>query len=109
MQIANNNKLHWQETEVFCDGMIQQRGYFDVRMDFEDSEYGELRVNVDDPMDVIPDPDASGYDPKTWSDVLWLRWLTLDEIEETTVRRRVKPLNQQDCLAEMTTTENRAI
>lgn len=81
MQIANNNKLHWQETEVFCDGMIQQRGYFDVRMDFEDSEYGELRVNVDDPMDVIPDPDAKGYDPKTWSDVLWLRWLTLDEIE----------------------------
>ena len=81
MQIANNNKLHWKETEVFCDGMIQQRGYFDVRMDFEDSEYGELRVNVDDPMDVIPDPDAKGYDPKTWSDVLWLRWLTLDEIE----------------------------
>ncbi|MBK7352163.1 MAG: genomic island protein [Gemmatimonadetes bacterium] len=81
MQIANNNKLHWKETEVFCDGMIQQRGYFDVRMDFEDSEYGELRVNVDDPMDVIPDPDAKGYDPKTWSDVLWLRWMTLDEIE----------------------------
>jgi hypothetical protein len=81
MQIANNNKLHWQETEVFCDGMIQQRGYFDVRMDFDDSEYGELRVNVDDPMDVIPDPDAKGYDPKTWGDVLWLRWLTLDEIE----------------------------
>ncbi|MGB4967051.1 MAG: hypothetical protein WBO35_02500 [Candidatus Saccharimonadales bacterium] len=82
MQIANNNKLHWKESEVFQDGMIQQRGYFDCRMDFDDSEDGELRVSVDDPMDVIPDPDGKGYDPKTWSDVLWLRWLTLDEIEQ---------------------------
>lgn len=81
MQVANNNKLHWAESEVFQDGMIQQRGYFDVRMDFDDNAQGELRVDVLDPMDVIPDPDAKGYNPKTWSDVIKTRWLSLDEIE----------------------------
>ena len=81
MQIANNNKLHWKESEVFQDGMIQQRGYFDARIGFDDNEQGELQVSVLDPMDVIPDPDAKGYDPASWSDVIVTRWLSLDEIE----------------------------
>ena len=81
MQIANNNKLHWSESEVFQDGMIQQRGYYDVRMDFDDNVQGELRVCVLDPLDVIPDPDAKSYHPKDWSDVIVTRWLSLDEIE----------------------------
>jgi len=81
MQIANNNKLHWLESEVFQDGMIQQRGYYDIRMDFDDHESGEMRVSVLDPLDVIPDPDAKTYSPAGWSDVIVTRWLTLDEIE----------------------------
>jgi hypothetical protein len=81
MQIAANNDLHWRESEVFADGMIQQRGYFECRMDFDDNVFGELRVSVLDPLDVIPDPDAKSYDPAGWSDVIITRWLTLDEIE----------------------------
>ena len=81
MQIADNNRLHWVETEVMGDGLIQQRGYFDIRMDFEDSVFGELKITSLDPMDVIPDPDAKTYDPKGWNDVIVTRWLTLDEIE----------------------------
>jgi len=81
MQVAGNNKLHWLESEVFQDGLIQQRGYFDVRMDFDDNLDGELRITVLDPMDVIPDPDAKGYHPKSWSDVIITRWLSLEEIE----------------------------
>lgn len=81
MQIAANNKLHWLESEVFQDGMIQQRGFFDCRMDFDDNDQGELRISVLDPLDVVLDADAKGYEPRTWSDVTVTRWLTLDEIE----------------------------
>lgn len=81
MQIANNNKLHWIESEVFQDGMIQQRGFYDVRMDFDDNAGGELCITVLDPLDVIPDPDAKGYSPRSWSDVIVTRWMSLDEIE----------------------------
>ena len=81
MQIASNNDLHWRESEVFADGIIQQRGYFECRMDFDDNLLGELRVSVLDPMDVIPDPDAKSYDPSGWSDVIITRWMTLDDIE----------------------------
>ena len=81
MQVAGNTKLHWIESEVFQDGMIQQRGYYDIRMSFEDSEQGELSAASLDPLDVIPDPDAKGYDPRSWGDVIVLRWLSLDDIE----------------------------
>ncbi|MGV8917827.1 MAG: genomic island protein [Pseudomonas sp.] len=81
MQIADNNKLHWKETQVFSDGAIQQRGFFDIRMSYEDTILGEVQIDVLDPLDVIPDPDAKDYDPDSWADVTVIRWLTLIEIE----------------------------
>lgn len=80
MQVVDMCDLHWHETQVFSDGLIQQRGYFDVRVSFDNNIQGEIVVSDLDPMDVIPDPDAKAYDPDKWGDVLITRWLTLDEI-----------------------------
>jgi hypothetical protein len=83
MQIADQERLHWKETEVYCDGMIQQRGYFDLRIRFTDTMRGEIEIDTLDPMDVIPDPNAKTYDPdEGWGDVIVTRWMTLDEIED---------------------------
>ena len=82
MQIADDNKLHWLETQVFGDGIIQQRGYFDIRMDFADNLQGDITVSTLDPLDVIPDPDAKSYDPDDWADVVVTRWLTYDDVEQ---------------------------
>lgn len=80
MQIADQQKLHWKETQVCADGLIEQRGYWDVRMNFDRNILGEVDLTFLDPRDVVPDPDAKSYDPDEWSDVLVTRWLTLDEI-----------------------------
>jgi hypothetical protein len=83
MQIADNNKLDWIEQQVFADGLIMDgRGYFDARMDFSDHVEGEVRVKALDPLDVVIDPDAKDYDPKTWNEFFYTRWMTLDDIEE---------------------------
>ena len=83
MQIADNNKLDWVEQQVFADGLIMDgRGYFDVRMDFSDHVEGEVRIKALDPLDVVIDPDAKDYDPKTWNEIFYTRWMTLDDIEE---------------------------
>lgn len=79
-QIADQTRLHWKETEVYADGLIQRRGYFDVRVDFSKNMRGNIVVSVLDPMDVIPDPDAKTYEPDGWTDVLVTRWLTKDDI-----------------------------
>lgn len=81
-QVADQNKLHFIETQVFGDGLIEQRGYFDVRMNFNNVIPGECAIISMDPRDVVPDPDAKTYEPEGWSDVLTTRWPTLDEIED---------------------------
>ena len=83
LQISDNNKLDWIENQVFSDGLIMDgRGYFDVRIDFSDSVEGEVRITAKDPLDILIDPDAKEYDPKTWTEFFESKWMTLDEIEE---------------------------
>lgn len=79
-QIAANNKSKWNETQVFADGLIEDRGYFDIRIDFSDNIHGEVREIVLSPRDVLLDPSATEYDPSTWNEVIVTRWMTPDEI-----------------------------
>jgi hypothetical protein len=43
--------------------------------------YGDIDIEVLDPLDVIPDPDAKTYDPKEWSDVTVTKWIATDDIK----------------------------
>ena len=63
--------------------MIQDRGWFDVRIDFDDHIQGEVRITAKDPLDILIDPDAKNYDPRTWNEIFETRWMSLEEIEET--------------------------
>jgi hypothetical protein len=91
--IADNNKLDWVEQTVFSDGLIMDgRGYFDVRLDFSDHLEGEVRITAKDPLDILIDPDAKEYDPKTWNEVFETRWMTLDEIEEVYGKKKAAEL-----------------
>ena len=79
--VLDNTDYRYAETEAFRDGLVQQRGYIDIRMDYEDSIDGEIKITTLDPLDVIPDPDAKSYNPDQWADVHVTRWLTCREIE----------------------------
>lgn len=93
MQIADNIGLHWNETQVYADGLIQQRGYFELSISYRDTILGEIALQTLDPLDVIPDPDAKSYDPDDWADVIITKWLTYEEIEQlygTQARRKLE-------------------
>ena len=100
-QISDNNKLDWIEAQVFSDGLIQDRGYFDVRVDFDDHINGEIRIEAKDPLDILIDPDAKHYDPRTWNEIFETKWMSLDEVEEVYGQ---KPADQLRMLAETGTT-----
>lgn len=80
MQVLDQAMFHWHETQVFSDGLIQQRGYFDLRVSFDSNMKGEIVLDTLDGFDVVPDPDAKAYDPDKWADVTISRWLTAGEI-----------------------------
>lgn len=82
MQISDNNQYDYLESQVFADGIIQDRGYFDIRMNFDDHIEGEVQITAEDPLDILPDPDAKDYDPTTWNEVIKTKWLSVDDIEQ---------------------------
>lgn len=80
VQINNANEMHWMESEVFADGVITSRGFFDARMNWDTNIFGEVDINLTNPRNVVIDPDAEEYDPDTWKDVFTSKWLSETDI-----------------------------
>ena len=80
MQISDNNQLDWKRSDMFADGIIGSRGFLDVRIAFDDSMQGEVKIENLNPKNVIVDPDADSYDPDEWNEVFTSKWLTADDI-----------------------------
>jgi hypothetical protein len=80
MQISQSNQLPWVRSDVFADGVIRSRGFYDVRLSFDDAMRGEVRISQLNSKNVVIDPDAEDYDPDTWNDVYITKWLTVNDI-----------------------------
>lgn len=79
-QIMDNNQMAWKRSDMFQDGVITSRGFLDVRIDYNDSMEGEVKIDLLNPKNVIIDPDGEEYDPDTWGEVFVTKWVTADDI-----------------------------
>ena len=95
MQISDNNQLPWVRTDVYQNGLVGSRGFYDCRLGFSDSMQGEARVTQLNPKNVLIDSDASSYDPDEWNDVVITKWLSLDDVEITYGKEWRKKLDSQ--------------
>jgi hypothetical protein len=77
---AGRMDLTAADMEVFSDGMVGGRGYWDMRLDFEDNDLGETKVSAVDPFSVFIDPDHQDYDLTKSSHLTVSRWTSLDEV-----------------------------
>jgi hypothetical protein len=80
--LDENHFSNHLEPMVYADGLIQDRGYYDVRLSFDEVIEGEVDISVENPIAVIPDPDATSYDPRKWNEVFITRWMSVDQIGE---------------------------
>lgn len=81
-QICDDINYTYNESQVYEDGRIEQRGFMEFRVEFDDNMKGEIVMEVLDPRDCIPDPNGHTYKPDKWKDFIKLRWMSIDEIEE---------------------------
>ena len=83
-QDAEISQLRYVDTEVFMDGIVTGRGYYDSRLDFSENDFGQLKDKALDPFSTYLDPDADEYDLSEGCNyVQTSRWTSLDEIEGT--------------------------
>lgn len=77
------NKLDWYEMLVVERGLLTGRGFFDIRLDFDDQMQGEVVIRAPRPQSILLDPDLDSPFVKDWPQVIESRWMTLNEIELT--------------------------
>lgn len=80
-QIAEMNQLQFIDAEVFLDGLLTGRGFFDCRMDFSENMRGAVKWTALDPFTAYVDPDADKYDLNTGTHFTTSRWISVDEVE----------------------------
>lgn len=81
--ISELNKEPYIDTEVFLDGIISGRGYYDSRMCFENNILGEIEIKAKDPFSIKLDPEGDTYDVNQHTFVIEDRWVSADEVEYT--------------------------
>jgi hypothetical protein len=81
LQFVNSQRLDWLEAQVAAHAFIGSRGFFDLRVAFNDHLQGEARIKMLSPRNVVIDPDADSYDPDEWNEVFVTKWLKLSAIE----------------------------
>ena len=79
--ISEANRFQWVRDNVFADGAITSRGFFDIRMEFDTNAAGNVQITHLNPKNVIVDPDADSYEPDNWADCITTKWLSPDDIE----------------------------
>lgn len=79
-QISELNQSDWNDSQVMQDGLQTGRGFWDLRLDFENNLLGEVKERVLDPFQVYIDPEADSYDPSDWNFVMVNRWMSPADI-----------------------------
>jgi len=81
MHISREERLDYQEQLMVLEAFISSRGYYDVRMDFDENLKGEVVITSPNSKNIIPDPDSDSYDPDDWNDVTIISYQTIQDLE----------------------------
>ena len=80
IHIMNDNDIKHLESDLFDEGVISSRAFYDVRLGFSDSMRGEVDISILNSKNVIIDPDAHSYDPDDWNEVFITKWMSPNDI-----------------------------
>lgn len=78
--ICAQSMYQMHESQMMLDGLIKDRGFVEVRVDFETNVLGDVTIRHKDPRDIVLDPEAKQYDPSTWSQVIEISWMSPHQI-----------------------------
>ena len=80
LSTAQQNYLTYIEPSAIFMGMLTGRGYYDVRMSFDDQMQGNVKITVPRPQNIVLSPDIDSRDPSTWDEVFTTSMASTDKI-----------------------------
>lgn len=82
--IAIITQQEYVDAEVFMDGIVTGRGWFQTLLDFDNNDLGEAITRACDPFTVMPDPDGDTYNlNQTCGFINKTKMVSIDELEAT--------------------------
>lgn len=80
MHIQQQNDLDFLETDIYEKGIIMGRAYYEVRVSYDESIQGQVKIRQLRSQDVILDPSVDSYDTDDWPQVYTRRWVSYNDL-----------------------------
>lgn len=81
LDVQQQNDLDFLETDIYEKGLIMSRAFYDMRLDYDHSMQGHIKIRPLRSQDVVLDPSVEEYDPATWPQVFRRRWVSYNDIK----------------------------
>lgn len=94
LHTQQQNAFEFLETEVYEKGLIMGRAYFDVRVSYDESIQGVVKIRGLRSQDVMLDPMNDAYDPDEWPQVITRRWASYDDVYNTFGKEKAEAIGR---------------
>lgn len=81
--MATQNNKEMLDQKVRMRGLLFGRGFYDIRVDFDDNMMGHVKLTAPRIQNIVLDPDIEDEDVKTWSRFFRTRWMSYNDVKLT--------------------------
>lgn len=83
LHTAAVNNMEVLDQRVRMRGLLFGRGYYDVRVDFDENMMGQVKITAPRIQNIVLDADIDDDDPKTWARFFRTRWMSQNQLSLT--------------------------
>ena len=89
------NDLEFIDHTVRLRGLLFGRGFYDIRVDFDENMQGKVRITAPRPQNIVLDPDIESVNVCEWSRFFRTRWMSYNQVSLTYGKAFAKTLKEQ--------------
>lgn len=89
------NDLDFLDHTVRLRGLLFGRGYYDLRVDFNENMQGQIKITVPRPQNIVLDPDIESVNVCEWPRFFRTRWMSYNQVSMTYGKDFADQMKQQ--------------
>lgn len=81
VNVNQQSKTQFFEPQLLLDGLLTGRAYYDIRVDFDNSLQGQIKITRKRSQNIVLSPQINSRDPDDWPEVFETSYTSIDSIE----------------------------